>query len=145
MTRLPHPDHAPELYQDVLLKRFLAWLVDLVVTFAITGAVVVMTVFIGLFFLPLLWAVVSITYRTAMLSSYGATLGMMLVALRLRHLDGRQPGPVVCLWHAALFSGSIVTVLGQIISVGLMLITPYRQGLNDLILGTTVINRYLDE
>lgn len=145
MTALPHPDHEPGLYRDVVLKRFLAWLIDLVITFAITAAVVIMTVFLGLFFLPLLWIVVSVTYRTVMLSNYSATAGMLLVALRLRHLDGSRPGPVVCLWHAALFSLTMATVLGQIVSVGLILITPYRQALNDLILGTTMINRYLDD
>lgn len=142
---LPAPEDAPDLYRDVILKRFLAWLVDLVITFAITGVIVVLTVFLGLFFLPLLWIAVSVTYRTVMLSSYGATAGMLLVALRLRHLDGRRPGPAVCLWHAAIFAGAMTTALGQVVSVGLMLITPYRQSLGDAILGTTMINRYLDD
>lgn len=145
MTRLPDPEHEPGLYSDLLLKRFLAWLVDLIVTFTIIAGIVVLTAFIGLFFLPVLWIVVSVTYRTVMLSNHGATLGMLLLALRLRHLDGRRPDPVVCLWHAVLFSGSMVTVVGQVVSVGLMMTTPYRQGLNDLILGTTMINRYLED
>ena len=144
MTPLPDPDHEPGLYSDLVLKRFIAWVIDLVITLAITAVIVIMTVFLGLFFLPLLWIVVSVTYRTVMLTNYSATAGMLLVALRLRHLDGRRPDPVVCLWHAILFSASMATVLGQIVSVGLMLITPYRQALNDLILGTTMINRYLD-
>jgi len=145
MTRLPDPDHEPGLYRDLVLKRFIAWVIDLMITFAITAVIVVLTVFVGLFFLPLLWIVVSVTYRTVMLTNYGATPGMLLVAIRLRHLDGRRPDPVVCLWHAALFSASMATVLGQIVSVGLILVTPYRQGLNDLILGTTMINRYLED
>lgn len=144
MTPLPDPDHEPGLYRDLVLKRFIAWVIDLVITLAITAVIVILTVFLGLFFLPLLWIVVSVTYRTVMLTNYSATAGMLLVALRLRHLDGRRPDPVVCLWHAILFSTSMATVLGQIVSVGLMLITPYRQALNDLILGTTMINRYLD-
>lgn len=145
MTRLPDPEHEPGLYSDLILKRFIAWVIDLVITFAITAVIVVLTVFVGLFFLPLLWIVVSVTYRTVMLTNYSATPGMLLVALRLRHLDGRRPEPVICFWHAVLFSGTMATVLGQIVSVGLMLITPYRQGLNDLILGTTMINRYLED
>ena len=52
---------------------------------------------------------------------------------------------MTCLWHAVLFSGTMATVVGQIISVGLMLVTPYRQGLNDVILRTTMINRYLED
>ncbi|MFN7004339.1 MAG: RDD family protein [Roseinatronobacter sp.] len=145
MTRLPDPAHEPGLYRDLLLKRFLAWVVDLVITVAITAVIVVLTVFIGLFFLPLLWLAVTVTYRTVTLTNFGATPGMMLMALRLRHLSGRRPAPMTCLAHAVLFSLTMATIVGQMISVGLILITPYRQGLNDLILGTTMINTYLDD
>jgi len=145
MNRLPNPEHAPDLYRDLLLKRALAWVVDLVITVVITAVIVVLTVFIGLFFLPLLWIAVTVTYRAVTLTNYGATPGMMLLALRLRHLNGNQPGSVVCVWHSALFSLTMATIVGQMISVGLILITPYRQGLNDLILGTTMINTYLED
>jgi hypothetical protein len=36
-------------------------------------------------------------------------------------------------------------MIGQIASVALMLTTPYRQGLNDLILGTTMVHRDQDD
>ncbi|WP_333830886.1 RDD family protein [Pararhodobacter sp.] len=145
MMALPDPGLEPELYRDLILKRFVAWVVDLVITFLIVAVIVVLTVFIGLFFLPFLWIAVSVTYRTVMLANYSATPGMMLSAICLRHLDGRRPEPMTCLWHAVLFSGTMATVVGQIISVGLMLVTPYRQGLNDVILRTTMINRYLED
>lgn len=142
---LPDPNHEPGLYRDLVVKRFVAWSVDLVITFLLVAVIVVLTAFVGLFFLPILWIAVSVTYRTVMLTNYAATLGMMLAAIRLRHLDGRRPGPMTCLWHAVIFSGSMASVLGQVASVGLMLTTPYRQGLNDVILGTTMINRYLED
>lgn len=142
--KLPDPAYDAEFYRDLILKRFVAWVVDLLITLALVAVVVVLTAFIGLFFLPVLWIAVSITYRTVMLSNYGATAGMMLAAIKLRHLDGRRAEPMTCLWHSVIFSASMATVLGQIASVGLMLTTPYRQGLNDVILGTTLINRYLE-
>jgi uncharacterized RDD family membrane protein YckC len=76
-----------------------------------------------------------------MLVRFDATLGMMLAGLRLRRLDGTRPPPAVCLWHAAIYSGAMATILGQIASVALLLTSPYRQGLNDLILGTTMVHR----
>lgn len=142
---LPDPAIHPEFYRDLVLKRFIAWVVDLVVTFVLVAVVVVLTAFIGLFMLPLLWVAVSVTYRAVMLGNRSATLGMMLVAIKLRRLDGRVPDPVTCLWHAVIFSAAMATVIGQVASVGLMLLTPHRQGLNDLILGTAMINRWLED
>ncbi|MGY6536006.1 MAG: RDD family protein [Pararhodobacter sp.] len=142
---LPDPAYQPEFYRALLVKRLLAWGIDLVVTLVIVAALVVVTVFIGLFFLPLLWIAVSIAYRWVMLSNYHATAGMMLAGITLRHLDERRPDPLVCLLHAVIFSFSMVFVLPQIASVALMMVTPYRQGLNDLVLGTTMINRYLED
>lgn len=143
--KLPDPAYEAEFYRDLILKRFVAWVVDLLITLVLVAVVVVLTAFIGLIFLPVLWIAVSITYRTVMLSNYGATAGMMLAAIKLRHLDGRRAEPMICLWHAVIFSASMASVFGQIASVGLMLTTPYRQGLNDVILGTTLINRYLED
>ncbi|KPQ08416.1 MAG: RDD family [Rhodobacteraceae bacterium HLUCCA12] len=142
---LPDPAHAPDLYRDLILKRFIAWCVDLVVTLVLVAAIVLLTAFVGLFFLPILWIAVSVTYRAVMLANHSATLGMMLAAIRLRHLNGHRPDPMTCLWHAVIFLASMASVVGQIASVGLMLITPYRQGLNDVVLGTTMINRYLED
>lgn len=141
---LPDPIYEPEFYQALLVKRLLAWGVDMLITLAIVVALVVITVFLGLFFLPVLWIAVSVAYRWVMLSNYAATAGMMLAGIKLRHLNGRRPDPVVCLLHAVIFSFSIAFVLPQIASVALMMVTPYRQGLNDLLLGTTMINRYLE-
>lgn len=145
MMRLPDPAVAPEFYQTLPVKRLLAWCIDLAVTLLLVAVVVVMTAFLGLFILPLIWLAVSIAYRTVLLSRFGATLGMMLVAIRLRHLDGRAPEPMTCLAHAALFSFFMASILGQIASVAAILVTPYRQSLGDLMLGTTMINRFLDE
>ncbi len=143
--RLPDPADAPEFYRDLVIKRFVAWCVDLLITLGLTLLAVVLTAFIGIFILPLLWGAVAITYRTVMLANYGATPGMMLAAIKLRHLDGRRANPTTCLWHAIIHVGSNVSILGQIASIGLILVTPHRQALNDVVLGTTLINRYLED
>ncbi len=141
---LPDPETHPELYHDLIAKRFLAWVVDALVIAALVVIVVLATVLIALFFLPVVALAVSITYRWVMLSRFGATLGMMLAAIHLRHLDGRRPEPSVCFWHATIFSLGLSLVVPQLASIGLMLTTPYRQGLNDVILGTTLVNRWLN-
>jgi uncharacterized RDD family membrane protein YckC len=143
--RLPDPAIDPGYYTDLLPKRLLAWVVDLLVTLALMLVVMVLTLFAAVLVFPLVWSVIAIAYRYVLLARHGATLGMMLAALRLRRLDGTTPGPPVCFWHAALYAGSMASIVGQIASVALMLTTPYRQGLNDLILGTTMVHRDPDD
>jgi uncharacterized RDD family membrane protein YckC len=139
--RLPDPAIDPAYYADLLPKRFLAWAVDVVVTVVVLILVLILTAGLAAFIFPLVWAALAIAYRYVMLVRFDATLGMMLAALRLRHLDGTRPREQVCFWHAAIYSGAMALVLGQIASVALMLTTPYRQGLNDLVLGTTMVHR----
>ena len=143
--QLPDPELDPAYYSDLLPKRFLAWVVDLLVTLVVMLAVLVLTLFLTLMIFPLVWATIAIAYRYVMLTRYGATWGMMLAALRLRNLDGSRPGPVTCFWHAAIYAGSMASFIGQVASVALMLTTPYRQGLNDLLLGTTMVHRDLND
>jgi len=143
--RLPDPALHPEVYEDLIVKRLLAWMVDALVIVALVFVAVLVTVFIALFFLPVIALAISIGYRWIMLSRYGATLGMMLAAIHLRHLDGRAPDPVVCFMHAAIFSLGMFFVVPQIISIALMFSTGYRQGLNDVILRTTLINRWVTD
>lgn len=142
--RLPDPAYDPEFYRALLVKRSLAWAVDLLIVLVIVAGVLVITFFFALFIFPLVWVAVSVAYRTVMLGRYGATVGMMLMSIKLRHLDGRRADSTTCFVHALIFSAAMITVIGQVISVALMLLTPYRQGLNDLILGTTVINRFTE-
>lgn len=138
---LPHPEDAPEFWAHVPEKRLVAWLIDLVVTLLLVLLLALPTAGVALFFLPLTWSAVAIAMRWVMLSRYGATLGMLMVSLRLRHLDGRVPDPTVCLWHAVLHSASMLFVLPQVASVAMILGTTRRQSLGDWILQTTMINR----
>jgi uncharacterized RDD family membrane protein YckC len=141
---LPDPHFDPEFYRALLVKRALAWVIDFVVTLFLVLVVLVLTLFIATLFMPLIWVAVSVAYRTVMLGRFGATVGMLLLAIKLRRLDGTRPDPQTCFIHALIFSGAMISVVGQIVSVSLMFLTPYRQGLNDVILRTTIINRYIE-
>lgn len=138
---LPAPDMFPEFYADVPVKRALAWAADLIVTVVLTVVAVALTLFIGAFFIPVLFAAVSIGYRTVMLSRYGATLGMMLMALKWRRLDGTPPDQMTAFAYSAIHAGLWVIFPLQIASIVMTLITPYRQGLHDMALGTTMLNQ----
>ncbi|MGY6704957.1 RDD family protein [Roseinatronobacter sp.] len=138
---LPDPDMQPEFYADVPLKRVGAWAIDLVVTLLITLVGLVMTLFVSLFFLPVLFATASIGYRTVMLARYGATLGMMATALKWRGLDGRPPDPMTAFWYSVMHTGLWTVFPLQAASMVMILLTPYRQGLHDFVLNTTMLHR----
>ncbi|MBR3371850.1 MAG: RDD family protein [Rhodobacteraceae bacterium] len=138
---LPDPELQPEFYADVPLKRVGAWAIDLVVTLAITLVGLVMTLFVSIFFLPVLFATASIAYRTIMLARFGATLGMMATALKWRRLDGRTPDVMTAFWYSAMHAGMWTVLPLQAASMVMILLTPYRQGLHDFVLNTTMMHR----
>jgi uncharacterized RDD family membrane protein YckC len=142
---LPDPELQPEFYRDVPLKRALAWLVDLLVTLALTLVALTFTLFLAAFFLPFFFVVISVAYRTVMLSRYGATLGMMLMALKWRGLSGRVPDPLTAFYYSLIHAGQWAVLPVQIASVVMILVTPYRQGLNDHIMGTTMLHSFAPE
>ncbi|WFE76094.1 RDD family protein [Roseinatronobacter sp. S2] len=138
---LPDPEMQPEFYADVPLKRVGAWAIDLVVTLLLTLVGVVLTLFVSVFFLPALFAVVAIGYRTVMLARYGATLGMMATALKWRGIDGRTPDAITAFWYSAMYVGMWTVFPLQAASMVMILLTPYRQGLHDFVLNTTMLHR----
>lgn len=138
---LPDPALQPDFYADVPFKRVGAWAIDLVITVALTLVGLVLTLFISVFFLPLLFAAISVAYRTVMLTRYGATLGMMVMALRWRHLNGRAPDVTTALLYSASHAVIWTVFPLQIVSIALIILSPYRQGLHDHLLSTTMLSK----
>ncbi|MCB1396592.1 MAG: RDD family protein [Rhodobacter sp.] len=141
---LPHPLDDPAFYDHLIAKRLLAWVIDLAVTLVLMLVVLAATAFLAIVIFPMVWVAVAVAYRTVMLTRYGATVGMLVAAIRLRRLDGSRPDPTLCLWHSAIYAGTMAFVVPQVASVALMLTTPYKQGLNDWLLGTTLVNRFIE-
>lgn len=138
---LPDPDLNAEFYADVPAKRLMAWVVDTVITAAITALIVPFTAFTALFFLPLLYLAVAFAYRAVTIARHGATPGMRLMAISLRGPGGGTLSPAEAMLHTALFLTASVMVLPQVISVVMMLMTARGQSLVDLVLGSVMLNR----
>jgi len=138
---LPDPDRDWRFYRGVPAKRLFAWLIDVVLTTALVALAIPLTAFVGLFFLPVLWLVVSFVYRAATLAAGSATWGMRFVGIELRRGDGARADNATAMLHTGLYLGMTVLFPAQLISMLLMLVTPRGQGLHDLLLGTAVINR----
>lgn len=140
-TALPDPDRHAAFYAGVVPKRALAWLVDAALTALLTAAIVLLTVFVGLFFLIPLYLVVNFAYRAAALSAWSATPGMALFGLELRAADGGRLSPALAILHTGTFLVTAAFVLPHLASMALMLTTPRGQGIPDFALGTAAINR----
>lgn len=142
---LPDPNYEPEFYHALPIKRALAWAVDMVIVLVLLLVTLALTAFLGVLILPVLFVCVSIAYRWVTLKNYGATYGMMLVGIKLRRLDGSNADSTACAIHATVFSLVQMFFLPQIFSIALILTTPYRQSLADMLVQTTMINRYYIE
>ncbi len=138
---LPDPVHQSEFYAGVAPKRAMAWLVDTLLTALLTAIIVPFTAFTGLFFLPLLYAVVSFFYRWLSIARSSATPGMRLTGIELRRADGMTFDGLTALLHTAGYVISFSMVLPQILSVALMLFSQRGQGLTDHVLGSVALNR----
>lgn len=141
MDGLPNPMSQSELYEDVPSKRFFAWVIDVMLIVVLTALVVPFTFFTALFFLPVLYAVLSFLYRWVTLSTGSATWGMRMVALEMRQGDGRPFTSGTAFLHTAGYVFSVVTFPLQLISIACMLVSQRKQGLSDMVLGTAAINR----
>ena len=103
--------------------------------------VVPFTLFLSLFFLPLLYLTISFLYRTISLARHSATPGMRLMAIEFRDRTGARFDLGTAFLHTLGYTLTISTLLPQLLSMGLMLTTARGQGLTDLVLGTVAINK----
>jgi uncharacterized RDD family membrane protein YckC len=136
----PDPERHAAFYDGVLTKRFLAWVIDLVLIALVTAIIVPFTAFTALFFLPGLFLFVGFVYRWGTLSGRSATWGMRLMNIEFMDQQGQRFDAVTAFLHTLGYSLSMGFVVPQVASVVLMLTTARGQGLSDLVLGTIAIN-----
>lgn len=143
-SALPDPAIRPEFYEGVAIKRFFAWLIDLLIVGVMTGLVVLMTLFLGLFILPVIWLVLDAVYRTVTLARGSATWGHRMMGLQYRDALGHRLGFGKAVLVTAGYLLSTAFIIPQILSVLAVMVTDKGQNLTDLLLGTTALNRPAD-
>jgi len=143
---LPDPASAPELFDGVLSRRVLAWLVDTVIILGITFAVMivgllvgVVTLGVGLFALPAIIPLAILAYYAMTLGSpQRSTIGMRMFDLVLTPARGKPLDGWAILIHPIIFW---LTIWIAWIGILLPLFTPRRQMLHDLVTGTLMLRR----
>ncbi|MSU90984.1 RDD family protein [Rhodobacteraceae bacterium 2CG4] len=145
---LPHPEHDTQFYDGVPLKRLVAWLIDftaiVLATVVATLAIGLLTLGLGFALFPAILFLVTFLYRWLTIAGSSATPGMMLMGIELRSCDGHRLTPVIAAVHTGIFMFLMASVVGWIGTAVSIWVTRYNQGLPDLLLGTTAINRPLN-
>ena len=145
--RLPDPASSPELFEGLLTRRTIAFVVDLIamgvliLAFTFVGLIAGFLTF-GLAWLALLVVVpasIVFYYVITLGSPRRATLGMQMMDLVLTPARGQPLDGWMALIHAGVFW--ITAWISLPLSLLFVLFTPRRQMLNDLVMGTLMVRR----
>ena len=140
MPLQPDPERHAEFYNGVLVKRFIAWVVDFVVVTLLTMVIIPLTAFTALFFIPVVFVAIGFLYRWMTLSGRSATWGMRLVNIQMLDRSGQRFDAATALLWTIGSMMSLAFVLPQLLSIGLMLLSARGQSLTDHVLGSVAIN-----
>lgn len=138
---LPDPQYQPEFYADIPPKRLMAWVIDVALILGLTLLALPFTAFIGLFFLPFLYAAIGFVYRVTTLTGGSATLGMRVMSVELRSAQGDRFDLGSAFLHTAGYYVSWALALVQLANVVLMSTSERGQSLTDMVMGTVMLNR----
>jgi uncharacterized RDD family membrane protein YckC len=148
----PHaydPATMPELFEDVLPRRVMAFLLDLVIL-AIPILLVAMfivlfgfvTLGLGFFLFALFWPAAVIWalcyYAVTLGSPASATIGMRVMDLELRTWYGAPAYSLLGAVHAVVFWITVSALTPLVLLVAL--VNERRRTLHDILVGTIVIN-----
>lgn len=144
---LPNPATAPELFEGVLTRRVLAYLIDVSLLVVVCAILALVSMILGFFtfgipwlLLPVLLPLIILGYYAVTLGSPSrATIGMAMFDLVLTPARGRPLDGWAILIHPIVFW--ITVWIAWPISLVVALFTPRRQMVQDLVTGTLMLRR----
>lgn len=145
-SALPDPATAPELFEGLLTRRVVAYLIDVVIIGALTALLIAVGLVVGFLTLGLGWLLLPLALPLAIVVYYSATLGsprrstigMGLMDIVLVPVNGRLDGLAILI-HPIVFW--ITVWVAWPFSLAFALFTPRRQMLHDLVTGTQMLRR----
>jgi uncharacterized RDD family membrane protein YckC len=146
-SHLPDPVSNPELFDGILGRRVGAFLIDMAIISVLVATISVIGGIAGFFTFGLAWmalllvipGVVILYYAVTLGSVRRATIGMGMMDLVLTPTGTTPLNGALAFIHAALFWLTIW--ISWPISLGIVLFTPRRQMIHDLIVGTLMVRR----
>jgi uncharacterized RDD family membrane protein YckC len=144
---LPDPATAPELFDGVLLRRVLAFLVDMVIISFLVAVVSLVGGILGFLTLGLAWLALPFVIIAAIVGYYAvtlgsharATVGMQMMDIVLTPTRGQPLDGPLAVVHALLFW--ITVWICWPVSLAFALFTQRQQMVHDLIVGGLMLRR----
>ena len=142
----PNSFNDPEYFDGIPLKRVVAYIVDVFVISIFAAAVaviafvpVVLTLGMLKPFILGVIAVIPLSYHTLLIGSdRPATVGMRLLGIEVRTINGDKPGYVVALIQTVLFYVTICLTTWLILLVALF--NGRHRTVHDFLCGTMIVN-----
>lgn len=145
---IPDPDHDPQFYEGVALRRLIAFLLDTLVIvvlwfFVLIAAFLVSFLTFGIAapIMMLMLGFTGLIYRWIMLWQRSATLGMLATGIEVRDQNGEKCDPATAFLHSLAFIGTLYFFPLAVIGWILMSSSPHGRALHDMMVKTVVINR----
>lgn len=146
-SELPDPASAPELFEGILTRRVIAYVLDVIIMMVVVGAILVVGLVMGLFSGGALLLVLPFAIPLAIVAYYAITLGspkratvgmnmmdIVLTPTRAAPLDGWK-----AFMHPLIFwlTCWILPPFNYFVA----LFTPRRQMIHDFLTGTLMVRR----
>ncbi|RUT32533.1 RDD family protein [Arsenicitalea aurantiaca] len=142
---LPDPATAPELFEGLLTRRVMAYVIDFFIILAIAMGLGVVGLILGVLTFGLGWLLLPVVLPLAILGYYVVTLGsprrstvgMSMMDLVLTPTSGAPLDGWQALAHPIIFW--ITIWISWPLSLLIALLTPRRQMIHDLLTGTLML------
>ena len=140
----PHaydPVAKPQIFEGVIGKRTIAFIVDAIVILALAFLFGVVTLGLGWVLLPAIF-LVFIAYNAITIGgSKSATIGQRLMGLEARMWFGGKVSPLIAAFHALLFWFAAGTFVLWLVDVVWAFFDQRKRCVHDILAGVLVINR----
>lgn len=145
----PHaydPVTQPQLFQGVIGKRFIAFIIDAAILFFLTVLAYVAVAVLGIVTLGLAWLLFGLVFPAVGLGynavtiggPNSATVGQRMMGLEVRMWYGAKVTPLIAAFHALLFWFSLVVFFPILLWA---FFDQRKRCLHDILAGVVVINR----
>lgn len=144
---LPNPQNSPELFEELLTRRVLAFVIDCVIMGILITLVTIVAGILGIVTLGLAWLAIPVVVPVVFVAYYAVTLGsrsratlgmramdIVLTPMRNKPLDGWM-----VMIHVVVFWITCGVLTPFVLALGL--ITNRRQLLHDLLVGVMMVRR----
>ena len=140
------PARQGQLFDGVIRKRSLAFIVDAIIILALTVIAYVVVALLGIITLGLAWLLFGLVFPAVGLGynaltiggPNSATVGQRMMGLEVRMWFGGKVSPLVAAFHALLFWFSLVVFCPILLWA---FFDPRKRCLHDILAGVVVTNR----